>query len=384
MFLSLLVLASVACEEPEDLSWKDLVCEDSTFVNHISFGEAPQHCGKCGHACSRDDTCIEGKCVADRNFALWPIPTPPLTDEQYDIRKKTVVDLTTQLEWQRRVEDRVPDERAVDYCRTLELDGDGWRLPTYTELITIVDFSRRLPAINPVAFPDTPSSPFKFFDENTIWDLNREQTCSEKRQENGLKYCARQPAEDSQIDFSEGSDQFSPEEGSSEPNDKGLDDYVRCVRAGTPPESFDRKPHYDVETDTVLDRYTGLRWQRNLPQCAHASDCPGNALEDIDQATKYCEDLDLGGYDDWRLPNITELLSVSYMLNRDLPVDTVMRVDPEIFVEDAPDLTSSMWSATRWALSPSEGPPLVWTLDNLLLTIRQGRGAVRARCVRNE
>lgn len=51
---------------------------------------------------------------------------------------------------------------------------------------------------------------------------------------------------------------------------------------------------------TVTDRYTGLTWQQ-LPA--------PNGLT-WDEALRYCEDLELGGETDWRLPNVRELRSL--------------------------------------------------------------------------
>jgi len=45
---------------------------------------------------------------------------------------------------------------ALNYCDNLSLDGGGWRLPTRKELLGIVDYGHRNPAINPI-FHSTPS-----------------------------------------------------------------------------------------------------------------------------------------------------------------------------------------------------------------------------------
>ena len=70
-----------------------------------------------------------------------------------------VRDVASGLTWQRDVKN-VPAMNfaaAKTYCATL---GNGWRLPSLNELQTIQDETRKDPAIDPVAFPDTPSEFF--------------------------------------------------------------------------------------------------------------------------------------------------------------------------------------------------------------------------------
>lgn len=70
---------------------------------------------------------------------------------------QTVHDSKTGLTWQRAVPDqRMTWAEAKEYAAALDLDGGGWRLPTVQELVGIVDYCRRNPAIDEAAFPDTP------------------------------------------------------------------------------------------------------------------------------------------------------------------------------------------------------------------------------------
>ena len=60
------------------------------------------------------------------------------------------------LEWQADVPDRsFTWQEAKDYAASL---GDGWRLPTIQELLTLVDYEKAMPACS--AFPDCPSEWF--------------------------------------------------------------------------------------------------------------------------------------------------------------------------------------------------------------------------------
>ena len=76
---------------------------------------------------------------------------------RYTIGSGTVKDNKTGLTWQRLA--AVPTTtytwaNAKSYCPTL---GNGWRLPTVTELMTLVDFSTAAGTlrIDTAAFPDT-------------------------------------------------------------------------------------------------------------------------------------------------------------------------------------------------------------------------------------
>jgi len=61
------------------------------------------------------------------------------------------------------------------------------------------------------------------------------------------------------------------------------------------PQSFQ-----DNGDGTVTDLNTGLMWQQSPPSNGYG----------WDQAETYCEDLELAGYDDWRLPTLKELFAI--------------------------------------------------------------------------
>ena len=64
---------------------------------------------------------------------------------------------------------------------------------------------------------------------------------------------------------------------------------------------------FTFNTDTVTDNLTGLMWSKNASPEAGG---PGYEQAAWTTALTYCYNLTLGGYSDWRLPNVKELQSL--------------------------------------------------------------------------
>lgn len=120
-------------------------------------------------------------------------------EPDYELLAGIVKDRSTGLVWQ-----SLPDSEArtwqesIDYCKQLALDGGGWRLPFFKELLTIVDSSQHEPAIVRRAFSHTPDARF--------W------TASKLVSDEGLAF---------QVDFAKGGAEYS-----------SISDelFARCVR----------------------------------------------------------------------------------------------------------------------------------------------------------
>jgi hypothetical protein len=79
----------------------------------------------------------------------------------YTVGNDSVHDNPTGLTWRRTVEhDNYAWQAANGFCAKLEVGGGGWRLPSLRELLALVDVTRYDPAIDGVAFPNTPSEFF--------------------------------------------------------------------------------------------------------------------------------------------------------------------------------------------------------------------------------
>jgi len=120
------------------------------------------HC-KVHEVCER----YGGASCADSRWANWPVPNSaadceagaPNPQTYTDNGDMTVTDGVTQLMWQENIDTSTTQADAATYCSNLTLAGHkDWRLPSLPELLSIVDYSRSSPSIDPTYFPKTPAS----------------------------------------------------------------------------------------------------------------------------------------------------------------------------------------------------------------------------------
>lgn len=186
---------------------------------------------------------------------------PPVGPVDYAVAEETVTDGITGLMWQRTGSTtEMAWADALTHCQSQTLGGlSGWRLPTYAELRTLVDYTHYGPAIHPDAFPNTPTSNF--------W------TSTPSAAEDGSAWY---------VSFLGGFGLRGAKTDVAR---------ARCVRTSV--EHPAPAEDYTVLTDTVTDNRTGLTWQRQ------SSEEPRT----WNDAQALCT----GG---WRLPNIRELESL--------------------------------------------------------------------------
>ena len=145
-------------------------------------------------------------------------------------------------------------------------------LPAPLELLTIVDISRKNPAVNTENFPEMPTT------STYLWT----------NKDTGIIYT------------DETALTFNTYYGKMQDKQKKTNLYrVLCVRGDSLPKS-----QFITQTiggeEVIKDLTTGLMWQKIYPDKTF-----GWA-----DALKYCEDLSYAGYTDWRLPNKNELASL--------------------------------------------------------------------------
>jgi len=232
---------------------------------------------------------------------------------------------------------------ALAYCNDLIWGGYlDWRLPDQFEARSIVDYGRSEPAINPMAFPGTPSTQFWSssshanniadawfvgFDVGDVYDASKTYT-------NGTR-CVRG--------------------GSASSSQR----FVRTVPVADQPvveDSRNRSVWQGCGAGQTMDSCTGtkiqLSWQQSLA---------------------YCENLDWGQHADWRLPNINELHSI-IDARRYNP-----SMDPAVF----PGTTAGIfWSSSSHVLQPDRAWTAGFTAGDVTDNLKTWNRFVR--CVRED
>ena len=99
--------------------------------------------------------------------------------------------------------------------------------------------------------------------------------------------------------------------------------------------------YQDNGDGTVTDLNTGLMWQKT----------PDFTRYTYDEALEYVENLEIGGYDDWRLPTIKELYSLAYFNGEIIPEgESHPYIDTDYFDFEYDHLlfAGQYWSSTTY------------------------------------
>ncbi len=237
------------------------------FINFSIFGQVNQTMKRLpdtGQTSSYTNTFGE-----DSDFSI---------NEPYyiDNGNQTITDTITNLMWQKSDGGEMTYENAIIYCDTLTIGGfTDWRLPNCHELFSILSLDVTNPALNSSYFTTTNaeywwSSQLQANDPTKVWVTNAGGGVG-----NHLK---------TETISAGGNKHFN----------------VKAVRGITIPEQI--QSHFTINNDgTVIDNLTNLMWQQ----------IPYNDSLTWEQALIYADTLNIGNFNDWRLPNIKELQSLN-------------------------------------------------------------------------
>lgn len=263
-------------------------------------------------------------------------------ERKYERENDVVIDLVTGLQWQDTNETDDHDisfdwAEAQSYCSTLVLNGhNDWRLPTVHELKSLVVYNRQYPAMTDAL------KNIDVFDYGVslYWS-------SEVDIGNGVWVWTVVAATggDTPYAFYNGAN-------------------TRCVRGEERNSSVYKR---DDDLGIVIDTAHNLVWQDDYRD-------NNNSVKraSYHDALNYCESLVLAKKDDWRLPNITELYSLTDK-KREYP-----SLDPTF----KKVVTSEYWSSTteigypdnKWTVNFAFGMDGTW--------VKVEKDDVFVRCVR--
>ncbi len=314
---------------------------ETSVLNCSDIGGNGPNCGDLSADCTNPDALPDGCfCGQDgqyvdnpRTFTCYDAsgtetPCANLTTAQ---EHETVVDSLTGLVWQRTFFSSFT--QTISICASSN-DAPGyagfrdWREPSVHELLSLTEASRHNPVVDVVVFPGGTgsfwSSNTRFDDTSLAWSVHMSY---------GL--------------VSSGS--------ASTPKD------VRCVRGGYP-AGEERAgswltEHGTPSESTVIDAVSGLEW----------------ALTSMSNLTwqaslKYCQDMQYAGYEDWRLPDRHELMSIVDFSTGN-PASAISSM-----------VAVGHWSSTSHFSSPANAWYVDFEYGNLLSNAKDQQ--YYARCVR--
>jgi hypothetical protein len=188
----------------------------------------------------------------------------------------TVTDTVTGLMWQQVDGGEMTIENAINYCDSLSLGGyTDWRLPTAHEAFSIQNMQYTNPSLN--------TSVFSITGAEYWWSSNKQANDANK------VWCTNAGG---------GIGNHPKTETISAGGTKKF--HVRAVRGIFMPEPIAN--HFtDNGNGTITDNVTNLVWQK-----IHSTDSLS-----WEQSLTYADTTTIGGYTDWRLPNIKELQSIN-------------------------------------------------------------------------
>ena len=252
----------------------------------------------------------------------------------------TITDKNTGLIWQKEadLDNKSTFAEAVSGAKDLDLAGhNDWRLPTIKELYSLINFSGSGRLERP--YIDTKFFNFRFGDESL-----GERTI-DGQYWSSTEYVGTTMKGDATVfgvNFADGRIKGYPKEKGS--GGSPFTAFVRYVRDN---KDYGKNDFVDNGDDTITDKATGLMWQKG----------DDGKTRNWEEALAFAENLQLGGHDDWRLPNAKELQSiVDYSKAPDASDESKKgpAIDTTFF--DITEEESWFWTNTTLLEAPSDAP----------------------------
>jgi hypothetical protein len=276
----------------------------------------------------------------------------------------TVTDLNTGLTWVRAQGQRMSWAEAVDGASDADVGGHrDWRLPSVTELYSLVDFSGRFGRAAADSRPYLDAGVFAF----AYGDESRGDRFIDVQFWSATEYVGTTMGGDPTVfgvNFADGRIKGYPR---IRPGGTEGTAFVRYVRSAP---GYGINDFADSGDGTVVDQATGLVWQQG----------DSGSPRDWEEALAFCSALTVAGRDDWRLPNAKELQSiVDYTRTPSRGGEPA--IDPVFGVSEA---ESYYWTSTTALEGPvaAEGGSAVYiAFGRALGWMRIPPGASQARLI---
>ncbi len=267
------------------------------FIQHQGFSQLPAY------------PVVDTKVSEFSNFSHLisePLPGDPFygQDATYhghqpsytDHGNGTITDNVSGLTWEKDMGAKITYEDAFLKADSMNLGGfSDWRVPTIKELYSLILFTGRVSGATAISpFIDT-----DYFHQ-PLGDPELGEREIDAQTWSSTQYAGVTMNGDSTVfgvNFVDGRIKGYPKYRPGSNNSLPRTMYFRMVR-GNP--SYGNNEFVENDIETINDLATGLMWQR-------ADD---GVMRDWEEALAYAEALELGGYDDWRLPNAKELQSI--------------------------------------------------------------------------
>ena len=231
----------------------------------------------------------------------------------------TISDLVTGLMWTQssdlngddviNINDKLTYENALKTAEDYDLAGyTDWRLPSINELYSLINFS----GVDPSGWNGTDTSLITPFLHSIFQfgygDVDTGERIIDAQFATHTRYVSTTMSGEETIfgvNFADGRIKgypIDPKPGQSE----GKLFYILFVRGNS---EYGTNDFIDNQDGAISDLATGLTWVQ----------VDSGSSMDWEGALSYCQNLESGGYSDWRLPDVKELQSI---LDYDLSPDT--------------------------------------------------------------
>jgi len=297
IFAAILINNSLAAPPPD--TGQNLCYDDTSEIDCNNIDSFEQDANFTINSRKYNKIDINGN-IVDDSSDNWSIIYDKVTGLFWEIKTKddSIHNMNKTYSWYNMNKD------FISILNNTAFGGfSDWRIPNAKELHTIINLNNNNPSIDQNYFPNCSSAYF--------WSSNEK---------------IDNMAHAWSVNFNDGNDIYDL---------KITKQYIRAVRGDY---YFKNNNFIDNGDGTITDTETGLMWQKN-----------GASGLSWSKALSFCNNLNLAQYDDWRLPNIDNLRTLSNF-NKNNPAS-----DNKFF----PDIFSTpYWSST----SKSDQPEKAWCI----------------------